>query len=85
MLDLKKLRALDMSVAQVVDVIRRENLNRPVGPVREGRFEVLLRTQGEFDNLEELRGVVITTRGGVPIYLRDIATVKTPTRRSATW
>ncbi len=75
-LDLKKLRALDMDVAQVVQIIQRENLNRPVGPVREGRFEVLLRTHGEFDNLDELRGIVITTRNGVPIYLRDIATVE---------
>jgi HAE1 family hydrophobic/amphiphilic exporter-1 len=75
-LDLKKLRALDLSVARVVEIIRQENLNRPVGPVREGRFEVLLRTQGEFDSLEEIRNVVATTRNGVPIYLRDVATVE---------
>ncbi len=75
-LDLKKLRALDMSVAQIVQIVQRENLNRPVGPVREGRFEVLLRTQGEFNTLEELRSIVISTRGGVPIYLRDVATVE---------
>jgi hydrophobic/amphiphilic exporter-1 (mainly G- bacteria), HAE1 family len=75
-LDLKKLRALDMSVSQIVQIVQRENLNRPVGPVREGRFEVLLRTQGEFDTLEELRGIVLSTRSGVPIYLRDVATVE---------
>ena len=51
-LDLKKLRALEMSVDQVVQVVQRENLNRPVGPLRDGRFEVLVRTQGEFVNLE---------------------------------
>jgi len=75
-LDLEKLRALDLPVAAVVQMIRRENLNRPVGPVREGRFDVLLRTQGEFQNLEELRNLVVTTRRGVPIYLRDVATVE---------
>ena len=75
-LDLRKLRALDMDVARVVQIIQQENLNRPVGPVREGRFEVLLRTQGEFQRLEELRNIVVTTRNGVPIYLRDIATVE---------
>ena len=37
-LNLEKLRALDLSVAQVVNRIRSENLNRPVGPVKEGRF-----------------------------------------------
>jgi multidrug efflux pump subunit AcrB len=46
---LKKLRALDLSVAQVVQKLRQENLNRPVGPVQEGRYEVLVRTEGEFN------------------------------------
>ncbi|HXG33118.1 MAG TPA: efflux RND transporter permease subunit [Bryobacteraceae bacterium] len=75
-LDLKKLRALELSVARVVEIIRQENLNRPVGPVREGRFEVLLRTQGEFDNLEQIRNLVVTTRNGIPIHLRDVAVVE---------
>jgi HAE1 family hydrophobic/amphiphilic exporter-1 len=75
-LDLKKLRALELSVGRVVEIIRQENLNRPVGPVREGRFEVLLRTQGEFDNLEQIRNLVVTTRNGIPIHLRDVATVE---------
>ena len=75
-LDLKKLRALELSVAQVVQTLRSENLNKPVGPVREGRFEVLLRTDGEFTNLTDILNVGVTTRNGVPVYLRDIATVE---------
>ncbi len=75
-LDLKKLRALDLSVAEVVRTVRNENLNRPVGPVREGRYEVLLRTNGEFTNVGDILKVSVTTRNGVPVYLRDIATVE---------
>ena len=75
-LDLKKLRALNLSMAQVVQTLRRENLNRPVGPVFEGRYEVLLRTQGEFENLEDILNVAVATRNGVPVYIRDIATVE---------
>jgi len=75
-LDLEKLRALNLSVADVVRMVRQENINRPVGPVQEGRFEVLLRTQGEFQNLDQIRNLVITTRGNVPVYLRDIASVE---------
>ncbi len=74
-LDLKKLRALNLSVADVVARLRRENQNRPVGPVHEGRYEVLLRTQGEFESLEDILAVGVATRQGVPVYLRDIATV----------
>lgn len=75
-LDLKKLRALDLSVASVVQTLRSENLNRPVGPVKEGWYEVLLRTQGEFKSLEDILHVGVATRGGVPVYLRDVATVE---------
>ncbi len=75
-LDLKKLRSLDLSMAQVVNIVRQENINRPIGPVQEGRFEVLLRTQGEFQNLDQIRSLVVTTRRGVPVYLRDIANVE---------
>ena len=75
-LDLEKLRALDLSVARVVQIVRQENLNRPVGPVQEGRFEVLLRTQGEFQNLDQIRSLVVATRNRVPVYLRDVATVE---------
>ena len=75
-LDLKKLRALDLSIARVVQIVRQENVNRPVGPMDEGRFEVLLRTMGEYQNLDQIRDLVVTTRGNVPVYLRDIATVE---------
>ena len=74
-LDLQKLLSYDLSVATVVDTLRRENLNEPVGPIPEGDFEVLLRTQGEFESVEPMRSVVIATRGGIPVYLRDVAEV----------
>jgi len=75
-LNLDKLRALDLSVAQVVQRIRSENLNRPVGPVKEGRFEVLLRTTGEYENLDQILNVALTARDGVPVYVRDVAEVE---------
>ncbi len=75
-LDLKKLRSLELSISEVVRILRQENMNRPVGPVDEGRFEVLLRTRGEFRSLEEIRNVVLATRNSVPVHIRDIATVE---------
>ena len=56
--------------------IRSENLNRPVGPVKEGRFEVLLRTTGEYENLDQILNVALTSRDGVPVYVRDVAAVE---------
>lgn len=75
-LNLSKLRALNLSMQQIATILRQENLNRPVGPVKEGRFEVLLRTQGEFQTLEDIRNLVVATRNGVPVHLREIADVE---------
>jgi len=41
----------------------------------EGKYEVLLRTRGEFQNVDEVSKVVVASRGGTPIYLKDVATV----------
>jgi HAE1 family hydrophobic/amphiphilic exporter-1 len=75
-LDLERLLSYDISVGNVVAVLRRENVNEPVGPVPEGEFEILLRSQGEFAAVEPMRNIVISTRGGVPVYLKDIAAVE---------
>ncbi len=75
-LNLQKLRALDLPVSQVANLVQRENLNEPVGPVHEGRFEVLLRTMGEYRNLEQIRKVVVAAPKGVPVYLNEVATVE---------
>lgn len=71
-----RLRALDISLADVVSVIRSENRNTPAGPLREGRYKVLLRTQGEFHSLDEIEDVVVASRNGVPIRLGAVATVE---------
>ena len=75
-LALDKLRALKLSVGRVVQTLRRENVNLPVGPVREGHYEVLFRTEGEFKNVKDILDVGVATRNGVPVYIRDIATVE---------
>jgi HAE1 family hydrophobic/amphiphilic exporter-1 len=75
-LQTEKLQSYNLSVNQIVNTLRTENMNRPVGPVEEGKYEVLLRTQGEFKEVNEINNIVVTARGGTPIYLRDIAKVE---------
>src|SRR5262245_9634298 len=73
---IEKLRSYNLSVIQISNILRRENQNRPVGPVDEGKYEVLVRSQGAFNNVEQIRNVVVTSRGGIPIYLKDVAEVE---------
>ncbi|MBI4888587.1 MAG: efflux RND transporter permease subunit [Acidobacteria bacterium] len=71
----EKITALNLSVERVVQVLRQENQNTPLGEVTQGDATYLVRSQGEFTGLDDIRDVVVMTRQGVPIYLRDIAEV----------
>ncbi|MGV3516123.1 efflux RND transporter permease subunit [Luteitalea sp.] len=72
----EKITALGLPVDRIVQVLRTENQNIPVGEINEGTLTYLVRSPGQFNNLEEIRNLVILTREGVPVYMRDIATVR---------
>src|SRR5262245_35144554 len=71
----EKITALDLAVDRVVSTIRSENQNVPLGELLEGDTNYLLRSQGEFQSLDQIRDLVVQTKGGVPVYLRDIANI----------
>lgn len=71
----EKLNALAISPQLVVAKIGAENLNLPGGEVATGDLDLLVRTYGEYHTIEELAQVVIATRDGVPVYLKDIAEI----------
>ena len=75
----EKITALDLSVDRVIQTIRTENQNVPLGELMEGDTSYLLRSQGEFRNLEQISDLIIQTKGGVPVYLRDLAVIKDTT------
>ena len=71
----EKIRALDLPVDRVVNLLRSENQNIPLGEIDEGDTTYLVRSQGQFESLDQIREMVIMTRQGVPVYLKDIAEV----------
>jgi HAE1 family hydrophobic/amphiphilic exporter-1 len=71
----EKITALNLSVDRVVQTLRQENQNTPLGEVSQGDATYLVRSQGEFTSLDDIRSLVVMTRAGVPIYLRDVAEV----------
>jgi HAE1 family hydrophobic/amphiphilic exporter-1 len=75
----EKIRALNLPVSRVVNLLRTENQNIPLGEIDEGDRTFLVRSQGQFENLNEIRDLVVMTSQGVPIYMRDIADIKDST------
>jgi HAE1 family hydrophobic/amphiphilic exporter-1 len=75
----EKIQALDLSVDRVVNILRTENQNIPLGEIYRGDMTYLVRSQGQFSDLDQIRDLVVLTRAGVPVYMRDIAEVKDAT------
>jgi len=71
----EKLEALMLSPRSIVQSIRLENLDLPTGEVDEGDIELLVRARGQFESVEEIKRIVVATRNGVPVYLKDVAEI----------
>src|ERR687892_206948 len=69
LLSKEKIRALDLPVDRVVNLLRTENQNIPLGEIDEGDRTYLVRSQGQFDSIDEVRDMVVMTRQGVPVYM----------------
>jgi len=74
-LDRQKLESLNMSVSEVVDVLKRENVNQPAGNFEQGNLKLLIRSHGDFQNLEEVSHTVVRANDAAVVRLGDIADV----------
>jgi len=75
--DQYKLQAYGLSINDLVDIININNANLLAGEIKRAKDKYLIRTIGEFQNLEEIRNLAITTtKEGSVIRLKDVAEVK---------
>ncbi|MBR0874741.1 CusA/CzcA family heavy metal efflux RND transporter [Bradyrhizobium tropiciagri] len=73
--DAAKLIALGLTFADVAKAIESNNVSRGARYIERNGEGFVVRSGGRLENIEELGAVVVTTRGGVPVRIRDIATV----------
>ncbi|MBM7622619.1 efflux RND transporter permease subunit [Sporohalobacter salinus] len=72
----EKLEGYNLSISQVTDALRQENINLPGGEITERPTEYLLRTEGQFENIDQIKNVIIAMRQQKPITISDIAEVE---------
>ncbi len=71
-----RLRAFDIPVTDVTAAIRSQNQEMPGGNIIEGRRTLGVRTMSKLTEVEQFNDVVITTRNGFPIKIKDIGSVE---------
>jgi HAE1 family hydrophobic/amphiphilic exporter-1 len=75
----EKITQLNLSPDRVVQILRTENQNIPLGEIDDADRTLLLRSPGQFVKIDDIRNLVVMTREGVPVYMRDIADVRDTT------
>jgi multidrug efflux pump subunit AcrB len=73
--DLAKLKFYGLAFDDVIGAIQAENITVPGGSIDVGDMKYLVRVPGEFEATAPIADIVIETRGGRPIYVRDVANV----------
>src|ERR671917_489626 len=71
-----RLRAFNLSVTEVSNALRAQNLEMPGGRLDEGARTVTLRTLSKITRVEDFNDIVITSRNGYPVKVRDIGRVE---------
>jgi HAE1 family hydrophobic/amphiphilic exporter-1 len=70
--DPDKLRAFNVTVAQVADAVRAQNMEVPGGRVDEGTRELTVRTMGRIVEPGEFNNLVVGSRGSYSVKLSDV-------------
>jgi len=73
--DPSKLLAYGLTYADVLSTLRLNNQNRGAGFIENNGAQWLMRVPGQAEEMAELEGLVIQELNGVPVTIRDVATV----------
>ncbi len=76
LIDQMKLARLQLPVAEIAGILGAENVNLSGGRLEEGSHQFLIRTLNQFQSVEEMRDVIVDYKEGIPVYLRDVASVR---------
>ena len=69
------MEALGVTPEQVMQAVRGENQDQPLGPVRTKAQELTVQLEGRMERPEDFGRIIVARRGGTPIYLDQVATV----------
>ncbi|MDL1955559.1 MAG: efflux RND transporter permease subunit [Candidatus Desulfofervidus auxilii] len=73
--DLDKIKAYNLSLYKIREILKSENLDIPTGSIKLGKREYYLRIPARYKTVEEIKNCVVGYFHGNPIYLKDIAQV----------
>jgi len=74
-MDPDALRAYGLTVMDVMDAVKKSNVDVGAGTMEVNKVEYLIRGLGYIKNIADLENASITSRNGVPVRIKDVAKV----------
>jgi hydrophobe/amphiphile efflux-1 (HAE1) family protein len=84
-LDPERLRGFGITVNGVLTALRNDNQNIAGGRVSGPDLELVSRTTGKFEKIDDIRNVLLTGTGGTRVPLRDVATIRDTSQEQRFW
>jgi len=75
-IDRQRLEGYRLSVLDIKDALQQNNITQPVGSLKTGLTDYLIRLPGEFSSPDEINTVILGKHDGKFVYLRDVARVE---------
>lgn len=75
-IDPHRLSAYGVSLNEVVEAVKGSNENFSAGVMKSGGEDYLIRGLGKIKSVDDIGTAVVATREGVPVLVRDVATVQ---------
>ncbi len=75
LVDMDKLRYYNIGLNEITAALQENNVNFSGSVIPQGSIELTVRGLGRLYRFKDLYDVVVTTRKGVPIYLKEVATL----------
>ncbi len=72
----EQMRLYNLSISDISNKLRQENIQVPAGQLTEGNTVYSLRTIGEFKNVDQIRNTIIAVRDGQALLLKDVASIE---------
>jgi HAE1 family hydrophobic/amphiphilic exporter-1 len=87
LVDPARLAGMGLTVEDVINALRAQNLELPAGRIQEagGRRELTVKTKGEVRSTAEIADIIIPGRGGAFTRVRDVALVEDDAEEARSW
>lgn len=73
--DKQRLAGLNLSVSDITNTVRAENISLPAGNIEIGDFDYTIRVPGEYSNIDEVAETIVASTPSGLIRIKDVARV----------